>query len=112
MENVQKIFLNSWAIYIEFVHYQMWKWRQKVKEVGEIDRKDPKDRTEIEIEANEASHQGHLRMGEEFYLDQDYNLITYLLIIIIIIWFGDTVTVSHSTKCDTNSKVRALSWVC
>ena len=28
------------------------------------------------------------------------------------IWFGDTVTVSHSTKCDTNSKVRALSWVC
>ena len=30
-------------------------------------------------------------------------------IIIIIIWFGDTVTVSHSTKCDTNSKVRALS---
>ena len=27
----------------------------------------------------------------------------------IIIWFGDTVTVSHSTKCDTNSKVRALS---
>ena len=28
---------------------------------------------------------------------------------IIIIWFGDTVTVSHSTKCDTNSKVRALS---
>ena len=32
-----------------------------------------------------------------------------IIIIIIIIWFGDTVTVSHSTKCDTNSKVRALS---
>ena len=33
------------------------------------------------------------------------------LIIIIIIWFGDTVTVSHPTKCNTYSKVRALSWV-
>ena len=32
-----------------------------------------------------------------------------IIIIIIIIWFGDTVTVSHSTKCDTNSKVCALS---
>ena len=31
------------------------------------------------------------------------------MIIIIIIWFGDTVTVSHLTKCDTNSKVRAMS---
>ena len=31
------------------------------------------------------------------------------IIIIIIIWFGDTVTVSHPTKCNTNSKVRALS---
>ena len=30
---------------------------------------------------------------------------------IIVIWFGDTVTVSHLAKCDTNSKVRALSWV-
>ena len=29
-----------------------------------------------------------------------------LIIIIIIIWFGDTVTVSHFTKCNTNSKVR------
>ena len=32
-----------------------------------------------------------------------------IIIIIIIIWFGDTVTVSHFTKCNTNSKVRALS---
>ena len=32
-----------------------------------------------------------------------------IIIIIIIIWFGDTVTVSHPTKCNTNSKVRALS---
>ena len=32
-----------------------------------------------------------------------------IIIIIIIIWFGDTVTVSHSTKCNTYSKVRALS---
>ena len=64
----------------------MWKWRQKVKEEGEIDRKDPKDRTElIEIEANEASHQGRLRMGKEFYLDQDYNFkITYLHILLIL----------------------------
>ena len=30
-------------------------------------------------------------------------------VIIIIIWFGDTVTVSHPTKYNTNSKVRALS---
>ena len=28
---------------------------------------------------------------------------------IIIIWFGDIVTVTHLTKCDTNSKVRAMS---
>ena len=27
--------------------------------------------------------------------------------IIIIIWFGDTVTVTHPTNCNTNSKVRA-----
>ena len=32
-------------------------------------------------------------------------MVQLLIIIIIIIWFGDTVTVSHSTKCDTNSKV-------
>ena len=32
-----------------------------------------------------------------------------IIIIIIIIWFGDTVTVSHPTKCNTYSKVRALS---
>ena len=31
------------------------------------------------------------------------------IIIIIIIWVGDTATVSHFTKCNTNSKVRALS---
>ena len=31
------------------------------------------------------------------------------MIIVIIIWFGDTVTVSHLTKCNTNSKVRATS---
>ena len=31
------------------------------------------------------------------------------LVIIIIIWFGDTVTVMHFTKCNTNSKVRTLS---
>ena len=35
--------------------------------------------------------------------------IIIIIIIIIIIWFGDTVTVSHPTKCDTYSKVRALS---
>ena len=29
-----------------------------------------------------------------------------IMMIIMIIWFGDTVTVSHSTKCNTNSKVR------
>ena len=29
--------------------------------------------------------------------------------IIIIIWFGDTVTMTHLTKCKTNSKVRAMS---
>ena len=40
--------------------------------------------------------------------DNEEDLII-IIIIIIIIWFGDTVTVSHSTKCDTNSKVRALS---
>ena len=34
-----------------------------------------------------------------------------IIIIIIIIWFGDTVAVSHPTKCNTYSKVRALSWV-
>ena len=28
--------------------------------------------------------------------------------IIIIIWFGDTVTMSHLTKCNTNSKVQVL----
>ena len=32
-----------------------------------------------------------------------------IIIIIIIIWFGDTVTVTHPTKCNTNSKVRAMS---
>ena len=32
-----------------------------------------------------------------------------IIIIIIIIWFGDTVTVTHLTKCDTYSKVRAMS---
>ena len=32
-----------------------------------------------------------------------------IIIIIIIIWFGDTVTVTHLTKCNTNSKVRAMS---
>ena len=31
------------------------------------------------------------------------------IIIIIIIWSGDTVTVTHLTKCNTNSKVRAMS---
>ena len=30
-------------------------------------------------------------------------------LIIIIIWFGDTVTVTHFTKCNTHSKVRAMS---
>ena len=30
-------------------------------------------------------------------------------IIIIIIWFGDTTTVSHLTKYNTNSKARAMS---
>ena len=28
---------------------------------------------------------------------------------IILFWGGNTVTRSHSTKCNTNSKVRALS---
>ena len=33
--------------------------------------------------------------------------------LIIIIWFGDTVTVSHPTKCNTNSKVRRnWFWLC
>ena len=32
-----------------------------------------------------------------------------IIIIIIIIWFGDTVTVTHPTNCNTNSKVRAMS---
>ena len=27
----------------------------------------------------------------------------------IIIWFGNTVTILHLTKCNTNSKVRAMS---
>ena len=31
-------------------------------------------------------------------------LIIIIIIIIILIWFGVTVTVSHSTKCNTNSK--------
>ena len=31
------------------------------------------------------------------------------IFLIIIIWFGDTVTVVHLTKCNTNSKVRAMS---
>ena len=31
------------------------------------------------------------------------------LIVIIIIWFSDTVTLSYLTKCNTNSKVRAIS---
>ena len=35
--------------------------------------------------------------------------IKYNIIIIIIIWFGDTVTVTHLTKCNTYSKVRAMS---
>ena len=34
-------------------------------------------------------------------------VLTLIIIIIIIFWFGDTVTVSHSTKCNTNTKV---SW--
>ena len=29
--------------------------------------------------------------------------------LVIIILYGDTVTVSHLTKCNTNSKVRAIS---
>ena len=33
----------------------------------------------------------------------------WLVEIIIIIWFGDTVTVLHLTKCNTNSKVQAFS---
>ena len=33
------------------------------------------------------------------------------IIKIIIIWFGDNVTVSHLTKCNTNSKVRAISGI-
>ena len=49
------------------------------------------------------------RLLDWYYKQFAENLI---ITIIIIIWFGDTVTVSHSTKCDTNSKVRALSWVC
>ena len=36
-------------------------------------------------------------------------IIIITIIIIIIIWFGDTVTVTHPTKCNTNSKVRAMS---
>ena len=36
-----------------------------------------------------------------------------IIIIIIIIWFGDTVTVSHPTKCNTNSNVRRnWLWLC
>ena len=30
-----------------------------------------------------------------------------IIIIIIIFWFGDSVTVTHLTKCNTYSKVRA-----
>ena len=30
------------------------------------------------------------------------------IIIILIIWFGDTVTMSHLTKCNTNSKVQVM----
>ena len=58
---------------------------------------------------------GNLIMIEKFVLaeiltgDLPIFLRSLMIIIIIIIWFGDTVTVSHSTKCDTNSKVRALS---
>ena len=37
------------------------------------------------------------------------NELEFRIIIIIIIWFGDTVTVTHPTKCNTNSKVRAMS---
>ena len=36
-------------------------------------------------------------------------IIIIIIIMIIIIWFGDAITVSYSTKCDTYSKVRALS---
>ena len=32
-----------------------------------------------------------------------------IIIIIIIIWLDDTVTVTHLTICDTDSKVRAMS---
>ena len=49
-----------------------------------------------------------------FHSARDYEghlKICLMMIIIIIIWFGDTVTVSHPTKWNTNSKVRALSWV-
>ena len=30
-------------------------------------------------------------------------------LVIIIFWFGDTVTVLHLTNCNTNSKVQAMS---
>ena len=36
-------------------------------------------------------------------------IIIIIIIIILIIWFGDTVTMSHTTKCNTYSKVRAMS---
>ena len=35
--------------------------------------------------------------------------VVVVVVIIIIIWFGETVSGSRFTKCNTNSKVRALS---
>ena len=62
---------------------------------------------------NEAYTIAHNSSGKNIYF-KIYKCIIIIIIkiaiiIIIIIWFGDTVTVSHSTKCDTNSKLRALS---
>ena len=37
------------------------------------------------------------------------DIIISMGIIIIEIWFGDTVTVTHFTKCNKNSKVRTMS---
>ena len=38
-----------------------------------------------------------------------YGYYVIIIIIIIIIWFGVTITVTHLTKCNTKSKVRAMS---
>ena len=64
------------------------------------------------IKTNQLSIREKILQGFKFVQLCKYSILgeaIIIIMIIIIIWFGDTVTVTHPTNCDTNSKVRAMS---